>query len=246
MAAVYEPRAGLLFVERCVQAHLDEAQRHGAVLRLEEKAGQWEPLMDGVRVRTEKGEYQGGKLILAAGPWLKKLLPAQTGELQVERQTQFWFEPRRNPEFFRPESCPVYLVQPGAGEFFYGFPDVGTGVKVARHHQGSSVDPDRVSREVSEEETAAMRELLERFLPAANGGLRECSVCLYTNTPDEHFWIDAHPEFSQVFIASPCSGHGFKFSSVIGELAGQWAADEAPGFDLSLFRNREEILSRSK
>ncbi len=41
---------------------------------------------------------------------------------------------------------------------------------------------------------------------------------MYTNTPDEHFWIDRHPDQPRVLIASPCSGHGFKFSSVIGEV----------------------------
>ena len=43
-------------------------------------------------------------------------------------------------------------------------------------------------------------------------------ACLFTNTPDEHFILDRHSEFPQVLLASPCSGHGYKFCSVIGEV----------------------------
>ena len=73
-------------------------------------------------------------------------------------------------------------------------------------------------------------------LPAADGTLRATTVCLYTNTPDEHFWIDRHPLHPQVLIASACSGHGFKFSPVIGEILADLAQCKQPRFDLSLFR----------
>jgi sarcosine oxidase len=85
---------------------------------------------------------------------------------------------------------------------------------------------------------AAMQSLVGRFLPEANGGLRRTAVCLYTNTPDEHFFIDEHPAHPQVLIASPCSGHGFKFSAVIGEILCAWANERKPGFDLKLFQRR--------
>jgi sarcosine oxidase len=81
-----------------------------------------------------------------------------------------------------------------------------------------------------------MRALLRRFLPGADGPLRSTAVCVYTNTPDEHFLLDAHPKHPAVFIASPCSGHGFKFASVIGEIAAARLEDRPVPFDLSLFR----------
>jgi len=59
---------------------------------------------------------------------------------------------------------------------------------------------------------------------------------MYTNTPDEHFIVDYHPAHPQVLVVSPCSGHGFKFSSVIGELAATLLGGQQPRFDLSLFR----------
>jgi sarcosine oxidase len=59
---------------------------------------------------------------------------------------------------------------------------------------------------------------------------------MYTNTPDEHFILDFHPKFPQVLIISPCSGHGFKFAPVIGEIAARLLTAEPSSFDLSLFK----------
>ena len=51
-----------------------------------------------------------------------------------------------------------------------------------------------------------IRSLVRRFEPGADGRLRETAVCLYTNTPDEHFWIDRHPAHPQVLIVNACGG----------------------------------------
>jgi sarcosine oxidase len=97
------------------------------------------------------------------------------------------------------------------------------------------VQSDDVRREVDSRETENIRELLQRFLPGAAGNLKSTAVCVYTNTPDEHFVLDHHPLHRQVLIASPCSGHGFKFSSAIGEIAATLLNDQTVPFDLSLF-----------
>ena len=83
-----------------------------------------------------------------------------------------------------------------------------------------------------------IRGIVRRFMPRADGPLRKSAVCLYTNTPDEHFWIDRHPAHAQVLIVSACSGHGFKFASVIGEIVADLLVEGRSRFDLSLFRNR--------
>ena len=111
-------------------------------------------------------------------------------------------------------------------------------MKIAWHHDGSNVSPDFVSRDVTPDEVESMRGLLRRYLPHADGRFRSAAVCLYTNTPDEHFWIDRHPAHSQVIIASPCSGHGFKFASAIGEILSDLAITRKSQFDLGLFGNR--------
>ena len=238
MVALWEPRAGILFPEACVDAHLVLAQTHGATLRYDEPVVSWRSDGDGVRVVTEQGEYRAGQLLLTAGGWIRTLVPELNLPFSVERQVVYRFEPRAHPESFAPARCPIHLWETAPQNFFYGFPDLGSGVKVARHHAGEVADPDQIRREVSDAELAVIRELVRRFLPDADGALRSAEVCTYTNTPDEHFWIDRHPEQPQVMIASPCSGHGFKFSSVIGEVLAELLIGGQSRFDLSLFRKR--------
>jgi sarcosine oxidase len=247
MIGVLEPRAGILFPEKCVAAHLDVARQHGATLRCNEPVLRCEPVApaatsggDGrVRVMTSAGQYEARRLIVTAGAWVTRLFPELALPFRVERQVLFWFEPRAQADAFAPERCPIYLCELEPGRHFYGFPEMGEGVKVARHHEGETADPDHVRREVGVAEVDDMRSVLQQLLPDANGALRQTTVCLYTNTPDEHFWLDQHPHHPQIFIASPCSGHGFKFSSAIGEVLADWATDREPRLDLRLFRARD-------
>jgi glycine/D-amino acid oxidase-like deaminating enzyme len=80
-----------------------------------------------------------------------------------------------------------------------------------------------------------MHELVRRHLPGLAEPPHLSKVCLYTNTPDEHFILDRHPRHPNVRIVSPCSGHGFKFASAIGELVADELEGKRPAFDLSLF-----------
>lgn len=237
-AAVWEPRAGFLFPERCIEAHLALAKRHGATLRFDEPVLSWQPDKNAVIARTQNGEYAAERLVISAGAWATTLLSDLRLPLTIERQVLFWFEPASDPDLFRSERCPVYLWEYDDGRFFYGFPDHGDGVKVARHHQGETTEPHAINREVTPDDIEAMRSVVRRCLPKVDGRLREATVCMYTNTPDEHFLIDFHPIHPQVLIASPCSGHGFKFSSAVGEVLADLALESESRYDLSLFRLR--------
>lgn len=235
MVAVAEPRAGVLFAEACVESHLALAKRHGATLRFGEPLKAWRAEGDGVRVTTARGVVLAGQLLVTAGPWLPSLMPELQLPMTIERQVLYWFDPLGDGAHFAPERCPIHIWESPAGSYFYGFPDFGQGVKLAVHHEGEATTPDAVRREVGAAEVAAMRSRMRTYLPMANGPLRSTAVCLYTNTPDEHFWIDHHPEHPQVLIASPCSGHGFKFASAIGDGLAQRLCGEAPTFDLGVF-----------
>ncbi len=234
--AVHEPRAGVLYPERAIQTHLELASLNGADLRFNDPITHWEPFRGGVRVTTAGGTFLGRKLLLTVGPWLSSLISGLRLPLTVERQVMCWFEPKARPEIFAPERCPIFILENDPGQFFYGFPDLGDGVKLGVHHRGETVSPDKVRREIAPVEIEQARQLLEEHLPSAAGRFRSAVVCLYTNTPDEHFLLDFYPACPQVLIASPCSGHGFKFSSVIGEIAGDLLQEEEVRFDLSLFK----------
>jgi sarcosine oxidase len=236
MVAVWEPHAGVLFADTCISAHLAQARRYGAELRYQEPMLRWEVEADDVRVHTSQGEYCARKLIVTMGAWISILLPELP--LRIERQVLFWFDHASGSEMFAPERCPVHLWQFDGRRFFYGFPNLGNGVKVAFHHDGEITTVDAVRRQVEPSEVEEIRSASRRFVPAADATPIATTVCLYTNTADEHFLIDRHPLHPQVLIASACSGHGFKFCAVVGEILADLVQAKPPRFDLSLFRWR--------
>ena len=236
MGAVWEPRAGVLFPELAIQSQLEIAAKHDAVLRFNEPILKWETLRDGVQVHTPTNTYTGGHLVISSGAWLSSLVPDLHLPLKVERQVVFWFKPRSDAETLLPTVGPIYICEHQPRRFFYGFPDLGDGVKIGVHHEGNSADPEGLDRTVKPSEITLAHGLLKRYLPCAAGSLSSSAVCMYTNTPDEHFILDFHPKFPQVLIISPCSGHGFKFAPVIGEIAARLLTGEPSPFDLSLFK----------
>jgi sarcosine oxidase len=235
MVAVWEPRAGILFPEKCIEAHLEMARGHGAVLRFDEPVTNWTAEGESVRVFTSKSEYDAQRLLLTAGAWINQLIPELSLPLTIERQVLFWFDPIDHREYFDPQRCPIYIWEHAPNRFCYGFPDLGEGVKIGIHHEGEITELENVRREVDPDEAERMRFLLRQFMPEAGGALRNTAICLYTNTPDSHFLIDFHPNHPQVLLASICSGHGFKFASAFGEILAELLVEGRSSFDLSLF-----------
>jgi sarcosine oxidase len=234
MIGVLEPRAGILFPEKCIQAHLDLARSNGAEIKTNCEVLSWRETDKHVIVQTASDEFAAGNLILAAGPWMPQMISDLGIALEVERQTLLWFEPRQ-PELYALGRFPIHLWEYEPGKMFYGFPDLGTGVKLAFHHQGRIVSPDLAGRSIDDLDIESLRDVAGRFVPQANGRFIRGTVCLYTNTADGHFILDRHPAHQRVIIASPCSGHGFKFASAIGELLAQMASGSRVAMDLSLF-----------
>ncbi len=237
--AVWERRAGVLFPERCVEAHLRGAVAHGAEVRCEETVERWAAEGGGVRVWTNRGEYAAGALVFTAGAWLGQLVPELALPLRVERQVLCWFAARERAEDFGPERCPIHVWEYLPGRHFYGLPDVGTGAKLAVHHEGATASPEAVDRTLGVAEREQMEGLVRRYLPGLKPEVKSFAVCLYTDTPDQHFLIDRHPEHPQVWLGSPCSGHGFKFASAVGEVLADLAVTGRSRMDVGVFRNRE-------
>ena len=220
---LHEEQAGWLAPERSIQTHLRLAERHGATLRFEEPVERWEPTGEGVRVSTATASYDARRLVIAAGAWLSRLVPSLARHLWVERNVLFWLEPKAERDAFA--RLPVYIVQE-ADRFFYGFPyDPAHGLKVAGLHNDDRVDPDTVDREIRDADERRVRGWVRRRMPLADGPRREAKVCLYTMSPDSNFVIDTLPDHPNVVFASACSGHGFKFASVVGEILADLALD---------------------
>jgi sarcosine oxidase len=236
--ALVDRRAGYLRPEACVAAHQGLARASGAVLHYEEPALRWSADGAGVRVATSRAEYLADRLVLSAGAYVRPLLAELDVPLTVERQTLFWFGMSPADTRYDASAFPIYILEIEDGSTCYGFPRLPRGLKAAVMHEGETVaDPERVRRSVGDDEVQPLRRRLNRILPElAAAPVHESAVCLFTNTPDHHFLLDHHPEYPQVLISSPCSGHGFKFASAIGELQAQLLTEGSCRFDLAPFR----------
>ncbi len=214
-SAMFEREAGVLFADRTVRALQDRALRHGASLKFEEPVVSWEAHADSVVVRTATTTYRAARLVITSGAWTNALVADLALPLVAHRVVNVSFDPLdRDP--FGIDRLPAFVVSDGV-EGVYGIPAVaGEGVKVGS--AGTPADPDDVDRLVTDDEIARLRGFVDRFLPRASGPVSSVLTCLYTVAPDGHFVIDHHPEHDHVVIASPCSGHGFKYTTAIGPL----------------------------
>jgi sarcosine oxidase len=238
LVAVFDPRAGFLDPEACNRAHIKAAQDAGAEARFNEPLVDWNVDGDGVRVTTTSGAYTADRLVLCAGAWTRGLIPDLELPLTIERQAVFWLDPELDGPHYDLGRLPIYAYEYRTGNICYGFPRLPRGVKASVMHAGAiAPDPETVNRVVDEAEVRPLRAALKPILPAlSEAPVRESDVCLFTNTPDHDFIVDFHPFFPQVLISSPCSGHGFKFSSAIGEIHADLLTKGKTGFDLSPFR----------
>ena len=236
MVAVHQPDAGFLLPERCIVAHAAAARRLGAELHTGERVLEWRNDDNGVSVKTDRAAYRANKMIVTAGAWMRTLLPELTDLAVPERQVLIWTQPLR-PERFELGAFPVFNMEVPEGRF-YGFPVYGVpGFKIGKyHHRREQADPDRMDRECHPEDEAVVRAGIRRYFPDADGPTLAMKSCLFTNSPDEHFILDFHPGCPQVAMASACSGHGFKFCSVVGEIMADLILDGGTRFDIDMFR----------
>jgi sarcosine oxidase len=221
--AVFEPEAGILDPEACVEAQLQSARAAGAELHFGEALVDWRRAGDGFDIETANSRYHAGALVIALGAWLPHFRPGIP--LKVTRQPVFWFQTEDSASHGR-GSLPHYLIEFEPDRIFYGFPDLGHGLKCSIHHEGEITRADAVDRSLRENELQQVRALMRQFLPRAGGALLRSSVCLYTNTPDCHFLMDRADDCA--WILSACSGHGFKFAPAIGELFVNAIASSSP------------------
>jgi sarcosine oxidase len=229
MVGVYQGDGGFVLPERSIATHVNAALALGAELHACEPVVSWEPRGGGVEIRTARDTYLADRLVITAGPWAGQLVPQIQALAVAERQVLIWTQPKR-PDLFTTGAFPIFNMDAPEGRF-YGFPIYSVpGFKLGKyHHRHESTHPDHVTRSFDDEDEAVLREGIARYFPDANGPTLALKTCMFTNSPDEHFLLDRHPEFPQVAIAAGFSGHGFKFAPVIGELlTGLVLDDTAP------------------
>jgi len=234
-AAIFEPQGGFLRPERAVATALKLAGQDGAVLHFNERVTAIEPDDSGVMIVSDAGRYRARKAIVAAGSYVGGLVPAVAPFAKPIFVTVGWYG-SRVPHATALGRMPGFLIDDGENGSFYGFPDLGEGVKVGKHgHFFQPLDPEAPNPEIGPRDRAATDQFMARRIPAVSPtGLRYLS-CRYTMLPGEDFLIDFAPGEKNLIVASPCSGHGFKFASVIGEILADLAIEGGTRLPIELF-----------
>jgi sarcosine oxidase len=250
-AAYYEPSAGYLHVEACVETQLQLAQKHGAELKSNTAINLFRPVAGAVEVVTAAGDiHQAEQLLICAGAWLPGLLkldPPYHDLFKVTRQVMHWPQACEPQERFMPPAFPVFIWEPaGRPQPIYGFPQIsrGGGVKMATEGK-DYVDPDRVDRDEPQARIeATFREYFGPCFPDLGPTLKT-KTCFYTEVAGGRFVIDRHPGNDRVLFASACSGHGFKHSAALGEALSQILAGGSSKIDVSPF-NLASLMARRR
>lgn len=234
----YEPDAGVLFSENAIRTFRRLALEKGADLKVNAPVVNIEVFDCSVKVETEMESFTADKLIISGGAWNKKILDDLDLKLRLQpsRQTIAWFE--SDDALYKADDFPGFFADVPTG-VYYGFPSIdGSGLKVGRYDNGEEIDPLYYNQEFGalEKDENDLRGFLGEYMKDANGRLDVGRTCMFTNTPDENFIIDKHPAHDHIAIAAGFSGHGYKFSSVVGEILSDLVTTGSTSQDISLFK----------
>ena len=216
---LFEPDAAFLRVEMCVTAMLDQAVKHGAEIMSNTVVESWSVNDQGIcNVETQNGSYQASRLIISGGAWNTELLPDLDLGLQVVQKQQHWFQIDRVDHKFENE-FPCFLFEQDNGDCFYGIPEINyLGMKICEHTGGKPIaGPKELDGGLNQAALDRNEEFMQAHLVHGRRRLVHHSNCMYTMSADGHFFVDYYPGHSNVVFAAGLSGHGFKFTPVLGK-----------------------------
>jgi sarcosine oxidase len=245
---LYQTDYGILAADRCVAALAARASALGADIRAEELALAVSPDGGGVTVQTASGRHRADRVILTAGSWTLPLLQSLGLDLPLTvLQEQLAFFRVRDGAAHRPDRLPLVIHRfPGTTSLGSVFPIYDhEGVKIMLDRIGPTVAPADPDRRIDPQLLDRLRDYARGLLPGITGEVLETTSCRYTMTPDEDFVIDVHPEFRQIVFASSCSGHGFKFAPVIGQILTDLALAEETSYRIARFRHDRPALAET-
>jgi len=218
-SVVFQPGGGRIASGAARMAMIEQAQRHGATVRFDEPVRAIEIADDRASVVLDHDLLDADVVVVAAGAWTAQLLDGLVDlpPLRVTQESVFHFAPRDAHSWW------PSLIHHQAGETVYGLETPGVGVKLAEHHTGPVVDPDTRDGMIDPGSRERVVQFVERWMPGLAPAPVDEVTCLYTTTPTEDFVLD---RVGPVVVASPCSGHGFKFSPLVGQMIADVVAGE--------------------
>ena len=237
---LYQDSYAMLAADRCVGAFAQLARHYGTTILECQAVQHVSPVGGGVEVRTDKATFSAGKVVLCAGSWMKPVMLQLGVDLPLTiRKEHITFYKPGDPSKWMPGQFPIFRhhLSGTNGRWGVGFPIFEhAGVKLLVDCTGPLIEPGDTDRSPDERVVSLVREYAASLLPALGGDIIEVQTCRYTMTPDDDFILDLHPGYPQVVIASPCSGHGFKFAPLIGRILADLAVRGRSDYNTERFR----------
>lgn len=235
MVGIHQPGSGFVLAEASITAHVNAAFACGAEIHGHEKMTRWDANQSGYTLETTHDRYEVGQVVFTLGAWVQKVV-GRTIRVRPERAVLGWFQPRANAALFG--SLPVWIIDSPQAGHFYGLPIFGIpGFKLGRLSVNlEEVDPDSPLAEPDSRDEKDLRQFLEKHFPDANGSVLSMQTALFEHSPDRQFIIDGLPGFQGAWVIAGLSGHGFKYSSALGELAKDLVVYGKSNYDLTAFR----------
>ncbi|CAI2052808.1 N-methyl-L-tryptophan oxidase [Serratia ficaria] len=229
---VFEPDAGFLRSDQAVASLIRLTNEAGCGQLFNCPVSAVEPIDGGVEVVTPEGRFRGRKAVVTAGTWVKALLP----QLPVAPLRKVFSWHQADGRYSTNNRFPAFTVEAQDGNHYYGFPADNDGLKLGKHDGGQPMDAPEQRKPFGSyaSDGTEVFDFLRQFLPGV-GVCLHGEACSYDMSPDEDFIIDTLPECDNLMVITGLSGHGFKFASVLGEVAALFAQDKAPPVDISPF-----------
>lgn len=229
---LFEKNSGVLRSELAIQTWIRLAKEAGCAQLFNCPVTALYHDDEGVTVETPEGSWQGNKVLVSAGTWVRTLLPALP--VQPVRKVFAWYQ--ADGRYSVKNNFPAFTGEMPNGDQYYGFPAQDDALKIGRHNGGQLIDDpqQRTPFGTQAGDGSECFPFLRQFLPGI-GGCLHGAACTYDNSPDEDFIIDTPPAYPNTLIITGLSGHGFKFAPALGEIAVGFARNERSAFDLTPF-----------
>jgi sarcosine oxidase len=240
---VYQPESGFVRPDATRIFLHAQARENGARLLYETAVLGIDWLSDRVRLHTRNETLAGDVLVVAAGSWLPKLVPDLSLSLSTERRVTAWFRPQVE-EDLTDGRVPIFCLDADGG--WYGMPTPDGTIKVGHDkHFRQKIDPDGQQIVPDAEDADHLSLCVQKYFTGIAAQPCAMKPCIYSLTEDRHFLIDWHPRCRNLLIFSCCSGHGFKYAPIYGEIAADLIHGKARP-ELELFRFQRDGLAATR
>ncbi len=239
---LWQSDGGILDIRRATAAHLALARQQGVEVRAGTTVTGLTSTDTGVTVRTDRGDFSAGSVVLCAASWSGPLL-ASLGldwRLTLSQEQASYFATRYVRDF-APERFPMWIWH--SEPMLYGFPVYGeVAVKIAQDMAGVFVTQQTRSDTPDPAVTERYAAFLRERLPRAVGPELRSRTCVYDLTPDRDFVVDRVPGHPRLAVAIGC-GHAGKFASLLGRILADLSLEGSTPHPIEAFRADRPALS---